>query len=165
MVNFRPKLWTNHRLTPLEKCFFFDFWNFLFLQPRKAFFFVLEYHKRHFPGLYCLKGKCGKMANFGRKPWTNPFGKLSILRLFELLFLYSLERRFFVVESHKAHCPGLYCLKRKGRKIANFGRKPWTNPFGKMLFFRLLELFVLLAQKGVFSFKNIIQYIFLGYIA
>ena len=36
------------------------------------------------------------MANFGPKPWTNPFGKISIFRLFELLVLiYSLERRFF----------------------------------------------------------------------
>ena len=28
----------NHGLTPLEKCQFFDFLNFLFLQPRKGFF-------------------------------------------------------------------------------------------------------------------------------
>ena len=41
----------NHGLTPLEKCQFFDFLNILFLQPRKAFF-LLEYRKEHFPGLY-----------------------------------------------------------------------------------------------------------------
>ena len=141
MVNFRPKLWTNHRLTPLEKCFFFDFWNFLFLQPRKAFFFVLEYHKRHFPGLYCLKGKCGKMANFGRKPWTNPFGKLSILRLFELLFFYSLERRFYVVESHKTHFPGLYCLKKeKVEKWSILDQNHRLRPLEKGQFFYFLNL-------------------------
>ena len=33
-----PFLDQNHGLTPLEKCQFFDFLNFLFLQPRKAFF-------------------------------------------------------------------------------------------------------------------------------
>ena len=48
-------------------------------------FFVLEYHKRHFPGLYCLKKKVGKMAIFGPKPWVNPFEKMSIFGLFELL--------------------------------------------------------------------------------
>ena len=48
-------------------------------------FFVLEYRKRHFPGLYCLKKKVGKMAIFRPKPWVNPFGKMSIFRLFELL--------------------------------------------------------------------------------
>ena len=34
----RPILDQNHGLTPLEKCQFFDFLNFLFLKPRKAFF-------------------------------------------------------------------------------------------------------------------------------
>ena len=28
-------------------------------------------------------------------------------------FFYSLERRFFVLEYHKTHFPGLYCLKKK----------------------------------------------------
>ena len=31
------------------------------------------------------KKKVGKMAIFGPKPWVNPFGKMSIFRLFELL--------------------------------------------------------------------------------
>ena len=33
-----PILDQNHRLTPLEKCHFFYFLNFRFLQPRKSFF-------------------------------------------------------------------------------------------------------------------------------
>ena len=39
---------------------------------------VLEYHKRHFPDLYCRKKKVGKMVIFGPKPWVNPFGKMAI---------------------------------------------------------------------------------------
>ena len=31
------------------------------------------------------KKKVGKMAIFGQKPWVNPFGKMSIFGLFELL--------------------------------------------------------------------------------
>ena len=31
------------------------------------------------------KKKVGKMAIFGPKPWVNPFGKMSIFLLFELL--------------------------------------------------------------------------------
>ena len=46
---------------------------------------VLEYRKTHFPGLYCLTKKVGKMAIFGPKPWVNPFEKMSIFGLFELL--------------------------------------------------------------------------------
>ena len=38
-------------------------------------FFVLEYRKRHFPGLYCLKKKVGKMAIFGPKLQVNPSRK------------------------------------------------------------------------------------------
>ena len=32
-----------------------------------------------------LKKKFGKMAIFGPKPWVNPHGKISIVRLVELL--------------------------------------------------------------------------------
>ena len=33
---------------------------------------------------YILKKKIQKMAIFGPKPWDNPFGKISMFRLFEL---------------------------------------------------------------------------------
>ena len=85
------------------------------------------------------------MAIFGPKPWVNLFGKVSIFGLFEVLFFYSLERRFFVVEYRKIHFPGLYCLKRKVGKMVIFGPKPLVNPFGKMSIFRLFELFVFVA--------------------
>ena len=48
-------------------------------------FFVLEYRKTHFRGLYSLKEKVGKMAIFAPKPWVNQFGKMSIFRLFALV--------------------------------------------------------------------------------
>ena len=101
-----------HALTPLEKCQFFDCLNFLFLKPRQAFF-VLEYRKRDFPGLYCLKKKIGKIAISSPKPWVNHFGKMSTFRLFLNFFFYSLQRRFFVLEYVKRDFPGLYCLKKK----------------------------------------------------
>ena len=50
-----------------------------------ASFFALELHKTNFPGLDCLTWKHEKIANFGAKPWTNPFGKISIFRLFQFL--------------------------------------------------------------------------------
>ena len=79
-----PFLDQNHGLTPLEKCQFFDFLNFFFYSLERRFF-VLEYRKRHFPGLYCLKKKVGKMAIFRPKPWVNPFAKMSLLELFKLV--------------------------------------------------------------------------------
>ena len=76
-----PFLEQNDGLTPSENFQFFDFLNIFILYPRKAFF-LLEYRKTHFPGLYCLKKQDGKMAIFGPKPWVNAFGKISIFRLF-----------------------------------------------------------------------------------
>ena len=46
-------------------------------------FFVIEYRKTLFPGLYCLKTKHGKMVNFEPKPWVNRFAKISIFPLIE----------------------------------------------------------------------------------
>ena len=49
--------------------------------------------------------------------------------------------------------------------MAIFGLKPWVNPFGKMSIFRPFEVVVFTAQKGVFSFQNIVKDITLAYIA
>ena len=49
--------------------------------------------------------------------------------------------------------------------MAIFGPKPWINPFEKMSIFRLFELLGFIAYKGVFSFYNIVEDIFLTYIA
>ena len=53
----------NHGLTPLGKSQFFDFLNFFFYGLERRFF-VQEYSKKHFPGLYCPRKKNGKMATF-----------------------------------------------------------------------------------------------------
>ena len=50
-------------------------------------FLLLEYHKRHFPGLNCLQKKVGKMAVLGPKPWVKHLGKMSIFRLLNFLIL------------------------------------------------------------------------------
>ena len=80
MAIFGPKSWVN----PFGKMSIFLAFRTSCFYSLERRFFVLEYRKRHFPGLYCLKRKVGKMAIFGQKSWVNPFGKLSIFRLFEL---------------------------------------------------------------------------------
>ena len=128
------------RGTHLEKCQFFDCLNFLFYSLHRRFF-VLEYRKKPFPGLYCLKKRVLKMAIFGRKPWVNPFEKnfnfssfskekveklafldqndgltpLEKCQLFDFLnFLFLQPRKaFFVLEYRKRYFPCLYCQKKK----------------------------------------------------
>ena len=81
MAIFEPK----PLVTFLEKSQFFDFFNFLSLKPRKAFFRSRLSSKTFFwPVLRKKNG--GKMDIFGLKQWVNPFGKMSMFRLFELLF-------------------------------------------------------------------------------
>ena len=46
----------------------------------KGVFFILEYRKRHFLGVNCLKKKVGKMAISGLKAWVNAFAKMSIFK-------------------------------------------------------------------------------------
>ena len=85
------------------------------------------------------------MAIFGPKPWVNPFEKMSIFRLLNLLFLW---RRNIIKDIFLAYI----ALEKKVGKMAIFGPKPWVNPFGKMSIFRLFELPVFMGLKGVFSF-------------
>ena len=83
-------------------------------------FFVLEYHKKRFPGPYYLKKKDRKIANFWAKPRVNPLGKMTIFLTFATYCFYCVEGRFFVLEYHKTHFLGLYCLKTKDGKMTNF---------------------------------------------
>ena len=71
----------NYGLTILQKCQFFDFLNFLFYSV-KTRFFVLEYHKRQFSGLYCLKKKSWKNGYFLNKTMGYPLWKNVNFRLF-----------------------------------------------------------------------------------
>ena len=71
------------------------------------------------------------MSIFGPKAWVYPFGKMSIIPLFELLLFYSLKRRFCILEYRKRHFPIQYYLEKKFGKMAIFGPKPVVNPFGK----------------------------------
>ena len=61
----------NYGLTPFEKSQFLDFFNFLFYSLEKRFF-LLEYRKRDFRGLYCLKKKLEEWPildhNYGLTP-------------------------------------------------------------------------------------------------
>ena len=140
MAIFGPKPWVN----PLgEISIFSTFWTSCFYSVQRRFY-VRECYKRHFPGLNCLKKKVGKMAISGLKPCVNPFGTIAIFSTFCTSCFYSLRKHFYVLEYHKRHFPGLYCLKNKVGKIAIFRPKPWV-PFGKMSIFRLFELLLFIA--------------------
>ena len=98
------------------------------------------------------------MAIIEQKPWVNLFGKIGNISTFW-------TSCFFVLEYRKRHVAGLYCRKKKLEKWASFGPKPLINPFVKMVIIRPFELLVFIAQKGVFSFLNIIKHVFPSFFA
>ena len=85
------------------------------------------------------------MGIFEPKPWVNPFAKMSMFGLFQLLVFIGPKSPSFVLEYLKKHSPGLPCLNKKVGKMAIFGPKPWVNPFGKMSIFGLFKLLVFIA--------------------
>ena len=83
------------------------------------------------------------MTIFGPKPCVIQFGRMSVFRLFDLPLFYSLERRFFVVEYHKAIFLAYIAQKKK------LEQWPFLHQIhGSIL--RLVELVVFIAQKGFF---------------
>ena len=105
------------------------------------------------------------MPNFGPKPLTNPFGKNSIFRLTQHLVFIAQKGVLSLQNTIKQIFLAYIALKKEDGKTANFGPKPWTNPFGKNSIFRLSKHLVFIDQKGVLSLQNTIKHIFLPYIA
>ena len=90
------------------------------------------------------------MAIFEPKPSVNPFSKMSIFRLFELLVFFSLGGRFFVLEYHRIHFPGLNSVKKKVGKWQFLDQNHGLTPSEKSQFFDFLNLLFLWPRK-VFS--------------
>ena len=157
---FDPKPWVNPfglmsiYSTCCTSCFY----------SLKRRFSVLEYHKRHFPGLYCdKKKKLEKWLFLDQNNGLTPMEKCFFFDFLNFLFL---QPRKAIFHSRLSQNTSSWSILRqkKARKMAIFGPKPWVNPYGKMSIFRLFKLLVFIAQTGIFSFQNTIEYIFLVYI-
>ena len=105
------------------------------------------------------------MAIFRLKPWVNPFGKMSIFRLFEVHVFITQKGVFSFQNIVKVIFQAYIAPKKTVGKMAMFGPKPWVNPFRKMSILRVFQLLVFINQKGDFSFQNIAKDIFQAYIA
>ena len=112
MAIFQSKPWVN-LFRKISIFRLFELLGFFSLERR---FFVLEYRKTHFPGIYQIKKKVEKREIFfDRNHGSTP---LEISQSLDLLkfFFYSLERLFYVLEYRKTQFPGLYCQKKKLEK-------------------------------------------------
>ena len=89
------------------------------------------------------------MAIFGPKAWVNPFGKISIFRLLELVVFIAQTGVFFFLEYSKTHFSGLYCLKKKQlEKWPFLAQKHGLTPLEKSPFFDFLNLLFLQPKQA-----------------
>ena len=79
------------------------------------------------------------MANFGPKPWVNPFEKNVNFSTFWTACFYSVETRFFVLEYRKRHFLVLYCLKKRLEKRPFLDQNHGLTPLEKCEFFDSLN--------------------------
>ena len=147
-----------------RKMSIFSLFELLAFIAQKGVFALQNIVKDIFLPYILQKKKVEKIAIFGLKPWVNPIGKKKFFDFLNFLFLQPRKAFFHSRIAEKTFFWLIFPEKKVG-KMAIFGPKPWVNPFGKMSIFRLFEHLVFIAQKGVFSFQNIIKDIFLGYIA
>ena len=83
------------------------------------------------------------MVIFGPKQCVNPFGKMSIFGVFDLLVLIAQKGVFFVIEYRKRHFFGLYCLKKKLEKWAFWDQNHGLTPLEKCQVFDFLNFLFL----------------------
>ena len=81
MANFGPK----PRVNPFGKISIFPLFQLFVFIAFKDGFSLQNIVKYIFLAYIALKTKDGKMAIFAPKPRVNPFGKMTIFQLFELL--------------------------------------------------------------------------------
>ena len=101
------------------------------------------------------------MAIFGPKPWVNPFAKMSIFRLLELFVFIAQKGAFSFQIIVKVIFLTNIALQKRLEKWPYLDQNHGLTPFENLQFFRHFELLVFIAQKGIFSFQNIVKIIFL----
>ena len=138
---------------PLWKNVYFPtFWTSCFYSLERRFF-VLAYHKRHFPSLHCQKKNVWKMAIFGPKPWVYPFGKMSIFRLLNFLFLWPRKAIFRSTISQKSFSWPILPKKKELEKWPFLDQNHVLIPLENCEFLDFWNFFFLWPRKAIFQFR------------
>ena len=145
MVIFGLKRW----LHPFVKMAIFDFFNFLFSLPRKAWFRSRISSKTFSLPILPEQKKLEKWPFLDQKHGLTPLEKCQFFD-FKTSCFYSLESRFFVLEYRERHFPGLYCQKKKMQKSQFFEQNHGSTPLQKCQFFDFLNLLFLYPRKAFF---------------
>ena len=146
MAIFGPKPWVN----PFRKISIFQLFGVRVFIAQKSVLSFQNIVKDIFQTYIAKKKKVGKLAIFAPKPWVNPFGKMSIFRLFEGL-VFITQKRVLSFQNIVKDIFLAYIAKRKKiGKLAIFGPKPWVNPFGKISILLTFLNFLFLQPRKAF---------------
>ena len=146
-----PFLDQNLGLTPLVKCQFIDFLNFLFLQVRTLFFRSRISLKTFSWNILPKNEKVGKMDIYGPKPWLNPFGKMVIFFDFLNFLFLQLRKAFFPSRiSSKTISQSILPKKKKLVKWPFLDQNHGLTPLRKGQFFDFLKFLFLYFRKAFF---------------
>ena len=83
MAIFGPKAWLN----PFGKMSIFPLFGLLVSYRVQRRFFALQYRKRYFPGLHCLKKKLEKWPFFDQNRGLTPLEKFQLFDFLDFWFL------------------------------------------------------------------------------
>ena len=145
-----PFLDQNHGLTSLEKYQFFHFLIFLLLQPRKAFFFVLEDRKRHFPGPFFLKKELEKWPFLYQNHGLAPLEKSHFFVFLNFFFIAQKGVFFFFRISQNTFSWPILEKKKKLSKYPFLSKNHGLTPLEKWQFFDFLNYLFLQPRKVFF---------------
>ena len=123
MAIFGPKACVN----PFGKMSIFRSFELLLLKEQKGGYFFQNIVKN----IFLTKIKFGKMAIFGPKAWVNPFQKMSIFRLFELLVFIAQNGVFSFQNFVKDILMTYIAEKKKFEKWPFLDRKHGLTPLEK----------------------------------
>ena len=98
------------------------------------------------------------MAIFGTKPWVNPFGKMSIFRLFELL-LFIAQKSVFSIQNIVKDILLAYIASKKNKfeKWPFLDQNHGLTPLEKWQFFAFLSFLFLQRRKAFFRSKILLK--------
>ena len=142
----------NHGIHLLKNILFFVLFQSSLLLSKKHSFVSRISNKRCFLAGYAQNPPLKKVAIFGQKLWTNPFGKFWFLGIFFLKLDFScLDRILFYLGHQKTMFPGWICRKTIIEKGGHFlAKNHGIHLLKNILFFVLFQSSLLLSKKHSF---------------
>ena len=146
MAIFGPKPWVN----PFAKMSIFRLFELQVFIAQKGDFSIQNIEKVISLTYSAEKKNVGKMAIFKPKPWVNPFPKMSIFRILELLVFIAYKGSFSFQIIVKVIFLTNIALKKRLKKWPYLNQNHGLTPIEKLQFLHILNFFSLQPRKAFF---------------